>query len=235
MGAARAVGGVRADQRGSRCRAYAGMGASGLVASTSASRPSSTRIVRDCLRPVRAGRTVHSSVTRIRFGMGRSGVGSSSKRFSRPGWIGACVGRTTRRACSAGGIWARCDSGEKPRASVSSRCAKKTAQSLEVTVTSSAGPSPTLTSAARYCSSGPLSVADGSRVRAPMTDLVALAGSSLHCGVGRQYQAFQTVIPALTAEIPAATQEEIVPTSAMPVTLSVSARSCAHQSIQVVA
>ncbi|MBS5977742.1 MAG: hypothetical protein KIA99_09140 [Actinomyces urogenitalis] len=68
-----------------------------------------------------------------------------------------------------------------------------------------------------------------------MTDLVALAGSSLHCGVGRQYQAFQTVIPALTAEIPAATQEEIVPTSAMPVTLSVSARSCAHQSIQVVA
>ncbi|EEH65919.1 hypothetical protein HMPREF0058_1217 [Actinomyces urogenitalis DSM 15434] len=53
--------------------------------------------------------------------------------------------------------------------------------------------------------------------------------------MGRQYQAFQIVIPALTAEIPAATQEETVPASAMSMTLSASARSHARQSAGEVA
>ena|GEM_PF-4769401 len=235
MGAARALSGVRAGQRGCCRRGDACVGGAGLVASSSSSTPSSIRIVRDRRRPARAGRTVHSSVTRTCSGLGRSGVGVSSKRPIWPGPTGAYVGRTTRRACPAGGIWARCVSGEKPRASVSSRFAKKTAQSLEATVTSSAGPSPTLTSAARYCSPGLVRMRAGSRVSAPMTEVVARAGSRRHCGVGCQYQAFQIVIPALNAEIPAATQEETVPASAMSMTLSASARSHARQSAEEVA
>ena len=68
-----------------------------------------------------------------------------------------------------------------------------------------------------------------------MTGRAPWAGSSRHCGVGRQYQAFQIVIPALTAEIPAATQEETVPASAMSMTLSASARSHARQAAEEVA